>query len=64
MSEVRRKISLSFLLLLLTISAAAQDDGIRLRSCRRGVTLATTCYQHAQETPRQPGGDFYQGDCR
>ena len=62
--DIGSRVLLPFLLLLLTISAAAQDDGIRLRSCRRGVTLATTCSQHAQKTPRQPGGDFYQGDCR
>jgi M6 family metalloprotease-like protein len=53
------------LLLLLVSLTAVADDGIRLRSCRRGVTLPTTTFsRHAQETPHQPGGDFYHGNRR
>lgn len=51
------------LLLLLVSLTAVADDGIRLRSCRCGVTLSTG-FQRAQETPRQAGGDFYHGNRR
>jgi M6 family metalloprotease-like protein len=63
MSGIRGKISLIFLLLLVALTAAA-DDGIRQRGCRRGVVLSTTRSLRAQETPRQVGGDFYHGNRR
>ena len=38
------------------------DDGIRLRSCRRGVLLPTTRSQHASSLQLHAGGDFYHGN--
>ena len=64
MSEVRRKISLPFLLLLLfTLTVAAQDYSAR-QGCRRGVLLPTTRSHRSQSAPMQAGGDFYHGDRR
>ena len=59
--DVRSKIALILLLLLVSLTATAEDD-IRLRGCRRGVQLATTRAHRAQSPSIQPGGDFYHGD--
>ena len=63
MSEVRRKISLFLLLLLFTITAAAQDAVIQ-RGCRRGtprpVGMALRRGAPTGVTKRT-GGDFYHG---
>ena len=53
-----------FLLLLVTVTATAEDD-ICLRGCRRGVILPTaTRGFRVQEVQHQPGGDFYHGNRR
>ena len=52
------------LLLLVTVTATAEDD-ICLRGCRRGAILPTaTRGFRVQKVPRQPGGDFYYGNRR
>ena len=62
MSEVRRKISLSFLLLLLTISVAAQDVVIR-SGCRRGTPRPqSSLLRRGGSENRVLGGDFYHGE--
>ena len=51
-------------MLLVTVTATAEDD-ICLRGCRRGVILPTaTRGFRVQKVPRQPGGDFYYGNRR
>ena len=53
---------LTLLLLLVTLTAAA-DDGVSLRPCRSGVMLPTvTRGSHVQAPMAQPGGDFYHSD--
>ena len=49
------------LLLLLTISAAAQDVIIQ-RGCRRGVMPPPTKMRRAQGAPKQVGGNYYVGN--
>ena len=64
MADVRRKISLSFLLLLLTISAAAQDVTIQ-RGCRVGTPRPEgMALRRGAPTgqKKQTGGDFYYGE--
>jgi len=64
MADVRRKISLSFLLLLLTISAAAQDVTIQ-RGCRVGTPRPEgLALRRGAPTgqKKQTGGDFYYGE--
>ena len=64
MADVRRKISLSFLLLLLTISAAAQDVIIQ-RGCRVGTPRPEgMALRRGAPTgqKKQTGGDFYYGE--
>ena len=64
MADVRRKISLSFLLLLLTISAAAQDVIIQ-RGCRVGTPRSEgMALRRGAPTgqKKQTGGDFYYGE--
>ena len=64
MFHVRRKISLSFLLLLLTLSVAAQDVVVQ-RGCRVGTPrpVGMALRRGAPSgQPKQVGGDFYHGE--
>jgi len=58
-----KKFITAILLLLLTLSAAAQDTFIQ-RGCRRGVMPAPTRSHRAADVSQRVGGDFYQGDRR
>ena len=58
MSDVRNKISMFLLLLLVSLTATAEDSPMR-QGCRRG-TPRTITRGIAEE--RLPGGDFYKGD--
>ena len=61
MSGVRCKISLFLLLLLFTMTVAAQDSYVR-QGCRRGMLLPTTRSLRSPSAPMHAGGDFYHGD--
>ena len=61
MSGVRCKISLFLLLLLFTMTVAAQDSSVR-QGCRRGMLLPTTRSLRSPSAPMHAGGDFYYGD--
>ena len=62
MLDVRCKISLFLLLLLFTMTTAAQDMAIR-QGCRRGTPRPqTTTLRRGGAEGRTPGGDFYHGD--
>lgn len=66
MSDVRRKISLFLLLLLFTMTAAAQDAMIR-RGCRVGTPRPEGMALRRGAPggqPKQVGGDFYHGERR
>jgi len=64
MRNEKCRLALFFLLLLVTVTATAEDD-ICLRGCRRGVILPTaTRGFRVQEVQHQPGGDFYHGNRR
>ena len=58
MSDVRNKISMFLLLLLVSLTATAEDSSMQ-QGCRRG-TPRTITRGIAEE--RLPGGDFYKGD--
>lgn len=65
----KRPLFLSIFLLLLTLSAAAQDaQNLQVpQGCRRGTPRPQDMALHrgaANGQPRQPGGDFYKGDKR
>ena len=62
MSDVRCKISLFLLLLLFTLTAAAQDFSVR-QGCRRGTPRPqSTQLRRGGSEVRMPGGDFYHGE--
>ena len=62
MLEVRSKISLFLLLLLFTMTTAAQDMAIR-QGCRRGTPRPQTInLRRGSAEGRTPGGDFYHGE--
>ena len=63
MRNEKCKLALCFLLLLVTLTAAAEDN-IRLGGCRRGVLLPTTRSQRAASLELHAGGDFYHGNRR
>ena len=62
MLDVRSKISLFLLLLLFTMTTAAQDMAIR-QGCRRGTPRPQTInLRRGSAEGRTPGGDFYHGE--
>ena len=62
MLDVRKKISLFLLLLLFTMTAAAQDV-ITLQGCRRGTPRPQSMLlRRGCSEGRLPGGDFYHGE--